>query len=395
MVCPSCLIALAGFGDDTSPATPVQTLPTEVGTEVLGSLAYVVGGPVVGSLVLTIIGAVAWRDHRVAGGALGFVGGGLLGGLIGSYLAKRKIEAVLPQLQSALDQAADASVPVTPEGSFSPPAGGWTIGPLALPAGSVKAPNLLPGNVSVAPLQLLGLLNLAAPPAPNSAGPLKMSIPVKQPTAPAASAWKVPNIKVSSPVVAAPTKVPALRLASSYGTAATKQQVPNIVAVPGTAAKQQVPNIVTVPGTAAGAPYDPTACRSQCAQTFGQKMLTGDTSGWYQCWAACAVAPPAVAASSAVKVPTTRTASSYGTPTATATASTSVFARIGSALQTALAPKTALPSSEAVHVILPGQTAVPKQPNIAPVISSTARQVVLPTAAANTSSYGAKPAVSF
>ena len=39
MTCPSCLIALAGFGDAAAAQAPTQTLPTEVGAEVLGSLA--------------------------------------------------------------------------------------------------------------------------------------------------------------------------------------------------------------------------------------------------------------------------------------------------------------------------------------------------------------------
>jgi len=435
MVCSSCLIALAGFGEDTTPASPAQTLPTAVGAEVLGSLMYVVGGPVVGAIALSIVGAVAWKSHRVAGGALGLVGGGILGGLVGSYFAARKMEAVLPQLQDALDAAAENSIPVTQEGMFAPPPGGWTIGPLELPAGTVAAPGLIPGNVSVRPGQLLGLLSMAKPPPANSAGPLKMNmgIPAKQPPPPAATGWKVPVIKASSPVVKVPVlrtassyaasavKVPVLRTASSYNAPAASQPAvvstkkassynaptssvvstrtassynapPAAVACEQQCSDKYLPNndLMNWGGCVLGcnpsAPAPAVTCKQQCSQTYGQQMLTGDSSGWYKCWVGCeaATSPQATAAVS------TRTASSYNAPR-TGTASTSPLARIGAAIQTLLAPKTAIPSSSAVNLIMPGtQAPTSGQPVVKPVlqISSTARQVVVPTAAVNTPSYG-------
>jgi hypothetical protein len=154
-----------------------------------------------------------------------------------------------------------------------------------------------------------------------------------------------------------------------------------------------MPNIKVSTTPTTGVPYDAAACKKQCSAQYGQQMLTGDSSGWYQCTVACDVPP-----SSGGKAPLNIDAPAYVKPgaAATATAAPSMFAKIGTALQLALAPKQPIPSSDAVHLVMPGVSApTSAKPVVTPVlqVSSTSRQLVLPTSAANTSTYGAKPAL--
>lgn len=107
MSCPSCLIALSGF-DGPADATDSLAMSDKATGDLFAGLGYVIAGPALGGLGGAIVGAIAYKKHRVAGGALGLLLGGMLGGVIGSILAgdrfKDAANAVLAE-----EAAAEAS----------------------------------------------------------------------------------------------------------------------------------------------------------------------------------------------------------------------------------------------------------------------------------------------
>jgi hypothetical protein len=101
MSCPQCIVALAGFGDDTPP-TPPDSSVVQVNDPQLAQAAQDVGAgvgallisPIIGSLGASILGAILWKDHRVLGGLAGLFLGGLAGGAVGVAIAKSKFDDV-------------------------------------------------------------------------------------------------------------------------------------------------------------------------------------------------------------------------------------------------------------------------------------------------------------
>jgi hypothetical protein len=436
MSCPGCLIALAGFGEDelqggsaalqptASAVASDGTLSTEVGASLLGSLGYVILGPVVGAVAFSIFGAVAYSSHRVAGGAMGFLAGGILGGLVGAFLAKRKIEAVLPEIQAAVESmAANNPGAIDTDGTVEPPPGGWTVGPLDLPSGKVDVASMLPGKVSASPSNILGLLSLARAPAPNSAGPLKVSWAISS-AAPSAtlSASNIPSI-VAVAQAKITQSIPPKIQQTAAPTAAAKPSVPPKMPGQPAAVPQSCVDacIATYPSTVPGqmsvqqgtcimncapAPSWDRTCLDDCS-----KKYLGGTTSWNDCTMRCQSAPsaspavpvkmPGTASSSAVSMvvaqpQASRVAASSASSVVSAASKAQVASPaasagsvIGAAIMRALTPSKVIPSSTAVNMVLPSAPAGSK-PVLAPVKqsasaapSSDAVSVIVPQAVAS------------
>ena len=98
----------AGFGQDSPPE--IEPSPEAI-EGIKTSLAYALGVPAVASVVGATAGAVAWKEHRVIGGVLGFFGGGLLGSVVGGALAVNEIKAsVVPELETLAANSASPLV---------------------------------------------------------------------------------------------------------------------------------------------------------------------------------------------------------------------------------------------------------------------------------------------
>jgi len=215
MTCPGCLIALSGFGED-APAAPTDamvgggtgyslppmalTMPDAAAKSLGSGVLALFIAPTIGSVLAATVGAIAWKEHRVWGGVIGFIAGGTIGAIIGAFIAKKKIEAALPDLQHALEKGG------LPDDPFAPPPGGWKTGPLPIPGISVVRP-LIPK------LKLLtGELPAIAPSEVRSDGKRTIN----------AGSSMNDAIALKSP---APQRVMPIRFAPG-----TKQVVPNIQA---------------------------------------------------------------------------------------------------------------------------------------------------------------------
>jgi hypothetical protein len=120
------MIALSGFGDDTAASTGVK--------------AFI--APTIGSVIAAAIGALAWKGHRVAGGAIGAVAGLGLGFAIGQIMKKGEPEIAWPSDFPPVY----ADMPPAPT-----PGGGQVIG------GGLKMPGLTLPNTIGAPSQFLNI----------------------------------------------------------------------------------------------------------------------------------------------------------------------------------------------------------------------------------------------
>lgn len=169
MTCPGCLIALAGFGDDTPPSPPpvtdISQLPPQAQQTVRGlgeGLWIMILSPIIGSVVSATAGAIAWKGHRVLGGLLGFFLGGAAGGVAGFYLGKAHIRAALPteqqlddmgkslqrQIQDAMQQSGNPTAPMR-------------VGPLMVDPATFGAPAA--GTAPRPSLSMLSPLRLLSP----------------------------------------------------------------------------------------------------------------------------------------------------------------------------------------------------------------------------------------
>lgn len=187
--------------------------PPELVDGLKTGLAYMIGAPAIGIVGGTTIGAIAWKDHRVIGGLIGLFGGGILGGIVGSMLAKSAIESrVLPSLEK-----------------------------LAVEQGTISASDIGSGSGMIASADSSRSdFVSSSDPVPNSAGPLTgFHVPIETALPAISRALGVPSNSTVGRAVTA-----AVQATSTKSPESAQRVVVRLAASPTTQSQKVIPTLV-------------------------------------------------------------------------------------------------------------------------------------------------------